>query len=293
MKIGVGFPQIEGGVDVGAIRAYAQGVEAMGYDYILISDHVIGVELSEDNDWDGGAAIPQFRDPFVFASFMAGATKKIGFSTAVTVISQRQTVLMARQIADLDELSGGRFRFGVGTGWCKPEYEALGANFAVRGQMMEEQIALLRDLWTKPKVTLKTAYHTLSGVGLRPLPKQRPVPIWIGGADAHLPNAEKLLRRVARMADGWIPHLQPTDEHRAHVAKFHDCCREYGRDPAKIGIEAFVSVSRKNEDTWADQLKAWRTFGGITHVGVASTADNIMGVDANLKILEDFRKVIA
>jgi probable F420-dependent oxidoreductase len=292
MKIGVGYPQFQGGVDVGAVRAFAQGVEALGYDYILVSDHVIGVELSKDNDWDGGSAVPVFRDPFVFCAFMAGATKKISFSTGVTVVSQRQTVLMARQIADLDELSGGRFRFGIGTGWCKPEYEALGANFAARGQVMEEQIELLRDLWTKPKVSRHTPFHTLNEISLRPLPLQRPVPIWIGGADAHSPNAEKLLRRVARMADGWIPHLQPTDEHRAHVARFREYCREYGRDPTQVGIEAFITVSRNNRDTWADQLQTWRDFGGVTHIGVSGVTDNIIGVDGNLKILEDFRQCI-
>jgi probable F420-dependent oxidoreductase len=292
MKIGVGYPQFDGGVDVGAVRAFAQGVEALGYDYLFVSDHVIGVELSEDNDWNGGSSVPIFRDPFVFSAFMAAATKKIGFSTSVTVIPQRQTVLMARQIADLDELSGGRFRLGVGTGWCKPEYEALGAKFAARGQILEEQIELLRELWTQPKVTRKTPYHTLNDIGLRPLPVQRPVPIWIGGADAHLPNVEKLLRRVARMADGWIPHLEPTDVGRAHVARFQGYCREYGRDPATVGIESFVSLSRKNEDTWAEQLKVWRGFGSITHVGVNGLADNIMGVDGNLRILEDFRKAI-
>jgi alkanesulfonate monooxygenase SsuD/methylene tetrahydromethanopterin reductase-like flavin-dependent oxidoreductase (luciferase family) len=199
---------------------------------------------------------------------------------------------MARQIADLDELSGGRFRFGVGTGWCKPEYEALGANFAARGQMMEEQIELLRELWTKPKVTKKTPLHTLNDIGLRPLPKQQPVPIWIGGADPQTPNVEKLLRRIARMADGWIPHLQPNDEYRAHIARFHSYCKEYGRDPATVGIEAFIPLSRKNEDTWADQLKTLRNFGGINHIAVSGVTDNIMGIDGNLKILEDFRKVI-
>jgi probable F420-dependent oxidoreductase len=269
MKIGVGYPQFHGGVDTGAVRAFAQGAEELGYDYILVSDHVIGVELSQDNDWDGGAAVPVFRDPFVFCAFMAGATRKIGFSTCVTVVSQRQTVLMARQIADLDELSGGRFRFGIGTGWCKPEYEAMGANFATRGQMMEEQIELLRDLWTQPKVSRHTPFHTLTDISLRPLPQQRPVPIWIGGADAH-----------------------STDEHRAHVARFHEYCREYGRDPSNVGIEAFVALSRKNQDTWADQLKVWRDFGGVTHVGVSGVTDNIMGVDGNLKILEDFRQCI-
>ena len=291
MKIGVAYPQIDGGVDVGAVRAYAQGVEAMGYDYIMVSDHVISVELTEDNDWDGGDARPVFREPFVFCAFMAGATSKIEFSTAVTVISQRQTVLMAKQIADLNDFSGGRFRFGIGTGWCEPEYEALGAKFKPRGRMMEEQIELLRDLWTKPKVTISTEFHTVNGVGLYPLPKHS-TPIWIGGADAHSPNREKLLRRVARMADGWIPHLQPTDEHREHVERFRGYCREYGRDPAKLGIEAFIMLSRNNEDAWADQLKTWREFGGITHVGLSTVTDNLLGVDANLKMLEDFRKVI-
>src|SRR5579859_5266275 len=126
MQIGAVFPQFEGAVDVGEITTFARAVEDMGYDYILMGDHVFGVELSQDNDWNGGAVVPLFRDPFVFCAFMAGVTRKIGFSTAITILPQRQTALVAKQAADLDELSGGRFRFGVGTGWNKAEYEALG-----------------------------------------------------------------------------------------------------------------------------------------------------------------------
>jgi probable F420-dependent oxidoreductase len=293
MKIGAVFPQFEGAVDVGAVGTFARAIETMGYDYIVVSDHVIGVTLSEDNDWDGGAAIPLFRDPFVFCSFMAAVTTKIEFLTAVTVIPQRQTLLMAKQIADLDELSGGRFRFGVGTGWCQAEYEALGADFSTRGKIFEEQIELLRELWTKPKVTMKTPYHSLSGVGLRPLPVQRPVPIWIGGADAHLPNVERLLRRVARMADGWIPHLQPTDEGRAHIARFQNYCREYGRDPGNIGLQAFIALSRGNQDTWVDQLKMWNSFDGVNHIAISTATDNIKGLDGNLRMFQDFLHAIA
>jgi probable F420-dependent oxidoreductase len=293
VKIGAVFPQFEGAADACAVGTFARAIETMGYDYIVVSDHIIAVELSEDNDWDGGAALPLFRDPFVFCSFMAAITTTIEFLTAVTVIPQRQTVLMAKQIADLDELSGGRFRLGVGTGWCRPEYEALGANFAARGKILEEQIELLRELWAKPKVTMKTQYHTLNGVGLRPLPLKRSVPIWIGGADAHLPNVERLLRRVARMADGWIPHLQPTDEGRAHVARFQDYCREYGRDPAKIGLQAFIAASRKNEDTWVDQFRNWSSFDGVNHIGVSTATDNIKGLDGNLRMFEHFIKAIA
>jgi probable F420-dependent oxidoreductase len=291
MQIGAVFPQFEGAVDVGEITTFARAVEDMGYDYILMGDHVFGVELSQDNDWNGGAVVPLFRDPFVFCAFMAGVTRKIGFSTAITILPQRQTALVAKQAADLDELSGGRFRFGVGTGWNKAEYEALGVPFAARGQILEDQIDVLRALWTKPLVTLKTPYHTLNNAGLRPMPFQKPIPIWIGGADAHLPNVEKLLRRVARMADGWIPHLEPTDAGKQHIDRFHGYCREYGRDPAKIGIEAFISACRAKQDRWGDLVHTWRSFG-ISHVGVNTTEDNLVGVDQHLRRFEEFQKAL-
>jgi len=292
MKIGVVYPQYESAVDAGEIKSFAQAVEAMGYAYILVSDHVLDVNLSTDQDWNGPDGLkPVFRDPFALCSYMAGATSKLGFSTAVMILPQRQTALVAKQAACLDELCNGRFRLGVGTGWNPVEYEALGVNFADRGKILDDQIDVLRALWTKPAVTLKTPFHTITNAGINPLPVQRPIPIWLGGADPKLPHVEKLLRRIARVGDGWIPHMQPNDEGKERVAKLHGYCREYGRDPAALGIEGFISAERKTEATWADQVNSWRDLGA-SHLAINTTEDHLRGADQHLRRLEEVRKVL-
>jgi probable F420-dependent oxidoreductase len=290
MKIGAAFPQFEGAVDFGAIRAFAQAVEDMGFDYILLSDHVLDVTLTHDNDWNADdSARVLMRDPFVFGAFLAGCTKKLGFSTAITILPQRQTALVAKQAADLDHLCGGRFRFGIGVGWNPVEYEALNMSFKDRGNFMEEQIAVLRELWTKPKVTLKTKYHTINNAGLFPMPTQQPIPIWIGGADLGLPNEEKLLRRIARMADGWIPHMEPNAVGKARVARLHSYCREYGRPP--IGFEGFISIEPATEGKLGELTEAWRDMGAA-YVGVNTTSGSLKGVDQHLKRLQAYRKAV-
>jgi probable F420-dependent oxidoreductase len=292
VKIGVVFPQYEAGMGVGEIKVYAQAVEAMGYEYILVSDHVLGVKLTADQDWDGAEDLkPVFRDPFVLCSYMAGATSKLGFSTAVMILPQRQTALVAKQAADLDVLCNGRFRLGVGSGWNKVEYEALGVNFADRGKILDDQIEVLRALWTKPAVTIRTSFHTITDAGLNPLPVQRPIPLWFGGGDPNLPNTEKLVRRIARVGDGWIPHLQPNDAGREQVAKLHGYCREYGRDPAKLGLEGFLNAARKTESMWGDHVRSWLDLGA-THLAVSTTEDSLKGADQHLRRLEEVRKIL-
>src|SRR5919202_1978928 len=235
MRLGAIFPQLESGADPVAIRDYAQAVEGMGYDHILIYDHVLGADTTNR--------------------------------------PQRQTALVAKQAAEIDVLSGGRLRLGIGVGWNEVEYEALGENFRNRGARSEEQIEVLRQLWTEPVVTFKGRWHTITEAGLNPLPVQRPIPIWIGG------DADATLRRIGRLGDGWFPRQPPNEQMRATLERLRDYAREAGRAPESVGIEARLNYGQMPEADWAGFAEAWRGLGA-THLSV-----NTMG--AGLASLQD------
>ena len=256
MQIGAIFPYFEIGSDPIAIRDYAQAVEQLGYSHLLAADHVLGA----DPDRPGGFRGPYtyqhpFHEPLVLFGYLAGITQRIGLGTWVIIMPQRQTALVAKQAAAVDVLSGGRLRLGLGIGWNEVEYEALGENFHNRGRRLEEQIAVLRALWTEPVVTFEGRWHKITKAGINPMPVQRPIPIWLGGRD------ERMLRRVARMADGWFPLMPPDDSARALIKQLHDYAREIGRAPGTIGIEARVSLAGHTPDEWIQELQAWRNLG--------------------------------
>ncbi len=180
MRIGVVFPQTEIGPDAGAVRRYAQGVEALGYTHILAYDHVVGADPEMHAPWTGPYDVhTQFHEPMVLFGYLAAVTT-LELVTGIIILPQRQTVLAAKQAAEVDLLTGGRFRFGVGLGWNPVEYEALGKDFSSRGRRMDEQVALLRRLWTEPTVTFDGTFDRVTGAGLAPLPVQRPIPLWMG-----------------------------------------------------------------------------------------------------------------
>jgi probable F420-dependent oxidoreductase len=295
MQIGVVFPQYEIGADAGEIRAYTQGVEALGFDYIMVFDHVLGANTKSRPDWVGPYTLEtMFHEPFALFGYMAGVSTKLGFSTGVLILPQRQTVLVAKQAAEVDVLCNGRFRLGVGTGWNHVEYEALNMSFADRGKVFEDQIEVMRALWTKPAVTLKTPYHTITDAGINPLPIQKPIPIWFGGGSKHpvwgTPGSEKVVRRIARLGDGWMPYSNPREEGPELMEKFRGYVREYGRDPNKIGIDGVVGT-RGNEDEWVAIFDAWRKLGA-THVAVTTMHDGLTGADQHLKRLQQAAKVL-
>ena len=210
MKLGVVFPQIEIGADPGAVRAYGQAVEQIGYHHILAYEHVVGANTASRPNWRGPYDIDSvFHEPFVLFGYLAGLTERIEFATGIVILPQRQTVLVAKQAAALDVLCGGRLRLGIGIGWNAVEYEALGTDFHNRGRRCEEQVALLRALWTERAVTFDGTWHRVTDAGIKPLPVQRPIPLWFGGGD------ERVLRRIARLADGWMPQFEPDDAGRA------------------------------------------------------------------------------
>ncbi|MDP7415205.1 MAG: LLM class F420-dependent oxidoreductase, partial [SAR202 cluster bacterium] len=183
MKFGAVFPQIEFGNDPVAIRDYAQAAEGMGFEHIIVYDHVVGANAASRPGWSGAYNHNNpFHEPFVFFGYLAGVTETIGLVTAVIILPQRQTALVAKQAAEVDVLSGGRLRLGIGTGWNQVEYEALGENFHNRGRRSEEQIKLMRQLWTNELVTFDGRWHKVTDAGINPLPVQRPIPVWLGGS---------------------------------------------------------------------------------------------------------------
>ena len=296
MKIGVVFPQTEVGADPGAIKEYAQSVERMGYTHILAYDHVVGANTASRQDWKGPYRLEsQFHEPFVLFAYFAGVTKTVGLTTGVIILPQRQTVLVAKQAAALDVLSNGRLRLGVGIGWNDVEYEALGMNFHDRGARSAEQVELMRALWTQPAVTFKGKWHTVTDAGINPMPVQRPIPVWFGGGTERAPSGltglDPVIKRIARMGDGWMPQFQPDERGKELLAKFHGFVREYGRDPDKIGIEGRASAHRATEPKWADTVKSWRDIGA-THFSVNTMSDGLKGAHEHLRRLEAFRRAV-
>ena len=262
MRFGVVFPQTEIGADPMAIRDFAQAAEELGYQHILAYDHVIGANPAGRPGWRPPYTHRDaFHEPFVLFSYLAGLTQKIELVTGVIILPQRQTVLVAKQAAALDVLSSGRLRLGIGIGWNPVEYEALGENFKNRGRRSEEQVDVMRKLWTQELVTFEGNWHKITDAGLNPLPIQRPIPIWFGGSD------DRALRRLARLGDGWFPLLEPDDRCRAAIEKIHSYAREAGRDPGHIGIEGRITFGQGSAETWIKDIAAWRELGA-THLTV-------------------------
>jgi probable F420-dependent oxidoreductase len=279
MRIGVVFPQTEIGTDPAGIRDFAQAAEELGYRHILAYDHVIGANPASRPGWHPPYTYQEpFHEPFVLFGYLAGLTKKLELVTGVIILPQRQTVLVAKQAAALDVLSGGRLRLGIGIGWNPVEYEALGENFHNRGRRSEEQVEVMRMLWTQELVTFRGQWHKITDAGLNPLPLQRPIPIWFGGSD------DRALRRLARLGDGWFPLLRPDDKCRAVIDRIHSYAREAGREPQSIGIEGRTSIAEGTAETWVKDIAAWRTLGA-THMtvntmkaGLKTPADHIAAI---------------
>jgi probable F420-dependent oxidoreductase len=285
MRIGVVFPQTEIGADVGAVRAYAEQVEHLGFTHVLAYDHVLGADPGVHTGWSGPYNLDStFHEPLVLFGFMAGFTS-LEFATGIIILPQRQTALVAKQAAAVDIFSSGRLRLGVGLGWNAVEYEALGKPFSDRGRRLQEQVELLRRLWTEPSVTFHGVYEDVIGAGLAPLPVQRPIPIWFG---AQSPPA---YRRAGRLGDGWLPQVPPgpkLDEARAIVDQ---AARDAGRDPAALGMEGRVSWGGKTVDKLAEQVGRWRA-AGASHVSVNTMGSGLTTVDDHLRVLGDIARAL-
>ena len=293
MKIGVVFPQTEIGSDPSAVRDYVQAVEAMGYAHMMAYDHVLGADTSHHANWEGSyTAESMFHEPFVLFGYLAGVTTTLELVTAVLILSQRQTALVAKQAAEVDLLTGGRLRLGVGVGWNHVEYEALNQDFSNRGSRYAEQIELLREFWTKDTVGFDGRYHKVDHAGINPQPIQKPIPIWMGaGARANPVPTDRVLRRVARLADGWFPQMQPGDDARATVERLKIFAREAGRDGETIGMESRINLADGNPELWQSQARAWEEMGA-THVSVNTMRAGLSSPQDHINAIQQFKEVI-
>jgi probable F420-dependent oxidoreductase len=295
MKIGVVFPQIESGTDPAIIRDYAQAAESLGYDYLLIYDHVVGANTASRPKWTGPyTSAHSFHEPFVVFGYIAACTQRVGLVTGVIILPQRQTVLVAKQAAEVDVLSGGRLQLGIGVGWNDVEYEALGMDFHTRGARSVEQIKVLRALWTQETVTFEGRWHRIPDAGINPLPVQRPIPVWIGG------ESEVALRRAARIADGWIssrtiqaaaqrPAAEPSREHQIERLRAHLAAA--GRSPSTFGIEGRAAVRQGGPDEWRLQIEQWRKLGA-THLSVDTMRAGLSTPRAHIDAIRHFHEAI-
>jgi len=277
MRIGVVFPQTELGGDAGAVRAYAQWAEELGFSHVLAYDHVVGADPAVHTGWDGPYDVhTTFHEPMVLYGYLAAVTS-MELVTGVVILPQRQTVLVAKQAAEVDLLTGGKFRLGVGIGWNRVEYEALGQDFSTRGKRLEEQITLLRRVWTEQTVTFGGTFDRITGAGLAPMPVQRPIPVWVG---AQSPRA---YRRAGRLADGWFPQMAPgprLDEARRIVT---EAAAEAGRDPASLGMEGRLRW-QEDRDKLPAAMRQWQD-AGATHLSVNTMGAGLKTVDDHLAAL--------
>jgi probable F420-dependent oxidoreductase len=285
VQIGAVFPQTEIGADPGGIRAYADAVASLGYRHLTAYDHVLGADPAVHPDWSGPYDLHDtFHEPLVLFAWLAGFTP-LEFATGILVAPQRQTALLAKQAAEVDLLSGGgRLRLGLGIGWNRVEYEALGQPFGDRAARLDEQIALLRRLWTEESVTYVGEHHTVTGAGMAPLPPTRPIPIWLG---AMSPPA---LRRVGRVADGWFPQARPGGGLEEALEIIATAARDAGRDPATIGFEGQVLASTDPEQA-GHHAERWRQ-AGATHLSVNTMASGCTSVDDHIAALARIADVL-
>ena len=286
MRVGVTLPQTEMSTDPVSIRDYAQAVEQLGYDHIQSLDHVLGANAASRPGWQGPYDHTDLiHEPFVLLGYLAGITQRLELVTTIVILPQRQTALVAKQATAIDVLSGGRMRLGIGTGWNDVEYEALGENFHDRGVRSEEQIEVLRALWTQELVTYQGRWHKITDAGINPLPIQRPIPIWIGG------GADLVVRRIARIGDGWFPQFRPDESGRATLSRLHSYAREAGRDPSDIGIDGPIRIASRSEEEWTLDAAAWRDIGA-THLSVNTRNAGLSFPDGHIDAIRRFMDAV-
>ncbi|HUN43140.1 MAG TPA: LLM class F420-dependent oxidoreductase [Acetobacteraceae bacterium] len=265
MQLGALVPLGDIGGDPSVVRDFAQGVEAMGYDFLEAPDHVLGVNATSRPGWDRNDNDDLFHDPFVLFGFLAGCTTKLGFSTGVLILPQRQTALVAKQAACLDVLCGGRFRLGVGVGWNEVEFVGLNENFKNRGRRSEEQVQVMQALWANQHVTFSGKYHTIEDAGINPRPASGRVPVWYGG------HHDLTLPRIAKWGDGWMPNAYaPGDEALAIFDRLRSLTRDAGRDPSAVGIEVWTSCGSGTPADWKRDAAFWKK-AGASHLCLTTT----------------------
>src|SRR6266851_1557653 len=277
MQVGAVFPQNEIGTDPGGVRAYAEAVESIGYRHILAYDHVLGADPAVHAGWSGPYDVhSDFHEIMVLLGYLAGVCS-LELATGIVILPQRQTVLVAKQASAVDVLTGGRLRLGVGLGWNPVEYEALGENFHDRGRRVEEQIELMRLLWTEESVSYEGRWHKLTGAGLSPMPVQRPIPLWFGGG-----GSERALERIGRLGDGWMPQHRPGEELDRALGVVRAAARQAGRDPGALGVEGRIEGGHKDVDRIAHHARKW-SEAGASHLSVSTMYAGLESVDGHIE----------
>ncbi len=294
MEIGVIFPQTEIEPDVAAIRDYAQAAEELGFAHIFIADHVLGA----DTQFHTHPSLANYsqhsvvHESMTMMGYLAAMTEKVHLVTGILILPQRQTVLVAKQAAEIDVLSGGRLRMGMGVGWNEVEFEALGQDFHNRGRRSVEQIEVLRALWTQEVVDFHGRWHNITHAGLNPMPVQRPIPIWLGGGgtgDSDL--NEVVLRRIGRIADGWCPNFSPDDAGRAVMDKVRGYAKEAGRGPAALGLDGRLRTAGKQPEELVDEVKLWEGMGA-NYLSVETRKSGLSGANQHIDAIRRFNEVI-
>ncbi|HEV1997971.1 MAG TPA: LLM class F420-dependent oxidoreductase [Candidatus Dormibacteraeota bacterium] len=283
MKVGVVFPQTETSSDPAALRAYVEAVESMGFAHVALYDHVLGAQADRPGGWRGPYTDADlFHEVFVTLGYMAAITSRLELVTEVLVLPQRQTALVAKQAAEVDLLSGGRLRLGVGLGWNRVEYEALREEFGTRGRRIEEQVELMRRLWGEPVVDFSGEFHSIPSAGINPLPGRR-IPVWMGG------TAEAAKRRAARIADGWMMNAPTEEAPRGALLQVRQMVADAGRDPSAFGIEVRVPVTGGLGEA-AAEMAGWHQLG-ISHATVNTMGAGLAWPNGHIDALRRFTEV--
>jgi len=286
-RFGAVFPQTEIGVDPAAVRTFADGVQELGFDHLMAYDHVLGADRNTHAHLAGPyRSEHMFHEIMVLFGYLAAVAPRLELVTGVVIAPQRQTALLAKQAAEVDVLTGGKFRLGLGIGWNDVEYEALGMDFSNRGRRFEEQIELMRRLWSEPVFDFQGRWHTVTAAGINPLPAKRSIPIWIGG------SAERALRRAAVVADGLFPQ-RPLEgmDWVATLEQMREWMREVGRDPHAFGIDQRISIAAGGPDEWRATAEEWLGLGA-THITLVTLGGDFTSPDEHLERLDAGREAI-
>src|SRR5579863_7786641 len=266
MQLGASLPVVDIGTGPTVVRDYAQAAEGLGYNYLVAPDHVLGANSAADHAGRRvGTTANPYHDPFVLFGFLAGCTQRIGFAVGVLILAQRQAVLVAKQAASLDVLSGGRFRLGIGVGWNEVEFVGLNEDFHNSGRRSAEQVQVMQALWAQDHVTFKGQWHTIDDAGINPRPASGRVPVWFGG------HHELTLKRIAKYGDGWMPNAFPPDQSALDIfATLRGLTEKAGRDPAAIGIEVWTSCGTGGPADWRKEVTFWKA-AGVSHICLTTT----------------------
>jgi probable F420-dependent oxidoreductase len=288
MKLGLSFPQTEIGTDPVKIKDFIQTAEGLGYDFITFVDHVLGEEAPRGASFAGNYTRDyMFHEVMVLMGYAAAVTKTIGLGTAVMILPQRQAVLVAKQAAEVDLLSGGRMRLGVGLGWNKVEYDGLGMSFKNRAKRFSEQIDVMRELWSNRVVEYRGEFHSFDSAGINPEPIQRPIPVWIGAMK------DIAVRRAARIGDGWFmyPRQEPSNDAHEMISIYRQAAAEAGREPDSLGINATVFANQGlGPDEWRSIMEKWKEMG-VNEFTFRTAESDLKNLEAHMNAIKEMAEV--